>query len=256
MPESLSASPLGFSHFLEQSDMIGILVLGILIIMSAASWYEIVVKAWQQWRVRAAGRRFLDALEFARDYQDAENLFAGVSPKEPFGRVLAQGMDACQLLRSAAVRRGFEMTSPDDFIAAALERSVANEEYALEKGLSVLASVGATAPFVGLFGTVWGIYHALLSIGFSGQASLGQVAGPVGEALIMTACGLAVAIPAVLAYNAFVRANRNLVGKIENHAHRIFALLAVGNLPESRAHRVPALSAVEGQTEEKAKRSS
>jgi biopolymer transport protein ExbB len=252
MPESSSTSPLGFSHFLAQSDAIGLLVLGILLLMSAASWYEIVAKAWQQWRVRVAGRRFLDSLEGARDYQDAENLSARAAPKEPFGRVLAQGLEACRLLRSPAARRGFEMTSPDDFIGAALERSVANEEYALEKGLSILASVGSTAPFVGLFGTVWGIYRALLSIGFSGQASLGQVAGPVGEALIMTACGLAVAFPAVLAYNAFVRANRNLVGKIENHAHRIFALLAVGNLPESRAHRAPALSAVEKKAKRRA----
>ncbi|MDR2091770.1 MAG: MotA/TolQ/ExbB proton channel family protein [Azoarcus sp.] len=222
--------------------------------MSAASWYQIVVKAWQQWRVRAAGRRFLASLEDARDYQEAEEVFARTSPEEPFGRVLAQGMEACRQLRTPAARRGFEMTSPDDFVSAALERGVASEEYTLEKGLSVLASVGSTAPFVGLFGTVWGIYHALLSIGFSGQASLDQVAGPVGEALIMTACGLAVAIPAVLAYNAFVRANRNLIGRIEHHAHRVFALLAVGSVPESQARRVLALPATEEKTAGKAKR--
>ncbi|MDR0673421.1 MAG: MotA/TolQ/ExbB proton channel family protein [Zoogloeaceae bacterium] len=208
--------------------------------MSAASWFQIAVKAWQQWRVRKAGRRFLDALEAARDYREVENLFARKPPEDPFGRVLAQGMEACLLLRSLSARRGFEMVSPDDFINAALERSVAREEYALEKGISILASVGATAPFVGLFGTVWGIYHALLSIGSSGQASLDQVAGPVGEALIMTACGLAVAIPAVLAYNAFIRANRDLSGRMEHHAHRVFVLLAIGNLPEN--HHVVSLS--------------
>jgi biopolymer transport protein ExbB len=252
MPEPASASPLGFSHFLAQSDTVGLLVLAILILMSAASWYQIVVKAWQQWRVRAAGRRFLDALEAARDYQEAEEVFAHALPEEPFGRVLARGMEACRQLRSSAARRGFEMTSPDDFVSAALERGVASEEYALEKGLSVLASVGSTAPFVGLFGTVWGIYHALLSIGLSGQASLDQVAGPVGEALIMTACGLGVAIPAVLAYNAFARANRNLVGRIEHHAHRVFALLAVGSVPESQARRVFDLPAEEGKAKRRA----
>ncbi|MDR2366488.1 MAG: MotA/TolQ/ExbB proton channel family protein [Zoogloeaceae bacterium] len=220
--------------------------------MSAASWYQIVVKTWQQWRVRRASRRFLDTLETARDYRDVEDLFAQRSPEDPFGRVLAQGMEACLLLGSPSARRGFEMASPDDFINMALERSVTREEYALEKGLSVLASVGATAPFVGLFGTVWGIYHALLSIGLSGQASLNQVAGPVGEALIMTACGLAVAIPAVLAYNAFVRANRNLVGRIEHHAHRVFVLLALGNLPESRSGRVVSLAEARSGTKGRA----
>jgi biopolymer transport protein ExbB len=255
MSESSSVSPLGFSHFLEQSDTVGLMVLAILVFMSVASWYLIVAKAWQQWRVRAAGRRFLEALAGARDYQEAEELFARTPPREPFGRVLAQGMEACRLLQPTAARRGFEMTSPDDFVNAALERGVASEEYALEKGLSVLASVGSTAPFVGLFGTVWGIYHALLSIGLSGQASLDQVAGPVGEALIMTACGLAVAIPAVLAYNAFVRANRNLLGKIENHAHRVFVLLAVGGVPESQAQRVPPPpSLVVAEEKERAKR--
>ncbi|MDR1647469.1 MAG: MotA/TolQ/ExbB proton channel family protein [Zoogloeaceae bacterium] len=200
--------------------------------MSIASWYQIVLKTWQQWRVRAAGRRFLAALADARDYPAIEALFARTSPREPFGQILAQGLEACRLLASPAAHSGFALASPDDFIHATLERSIAREEYALEKGLSVLASVGSTAPFVGLFGTVWGIYHALLSIGFSGQAGLDQVAGPVGEALIMTACGLAVAIPAVLAYNAFVRANRNLTGRLEHHAHRVFALLAVGKVPK------------------------
>jgi biopolymer transport protein ExbB len=242
MPESPSPSPLGFGHFLEQSDTIGLLVLAVLSLMSAASWYQIIAKAWQQWRVRAAGRRFLDSLACARDYQEVEHLLAQTPPAEPFGRILAQGVEACQLLQPSAARRGFEMTSPDGFINATLERSIANEEYALGKGLSVLASVGSTAPFVGLFGTVWGIYHALLSIGFSGQAGLDQVAGPVGEALIMTACGLAVAIPSVLGYNVFVRVNHNLTERLESHAHRVFALLALGKAAESRAHRTFPLS--------------
>jgi biopolymer transport protein ExbB len=252
MPESSSASPLGFGHFLEQSDTVGVLVLAILILMSVASWYQIIVKTWQQWRLRVAGRRFLDALSRVRGYQEVEDMLAQTFPREPFGRILGEGVEACHLLKSSAVQRGFEMSSPDDFVNATLEKSVANEEYALEKGLSVLASVGSTAPFVGLFGTVWGIYHALLSIGFSGQAGLDQVAGPVGEALIMTACGLAVAIPAVLAYNAFVRANRNLTGRMENHAHRVFALLAIGRLTEKQDHRVVALSSVEDKAKRRA----
>jgi biopolymer transport protein ExbB len=237
MPESSSLP--GFGHFLEQTEAIGVFVLAVLVLMSVVSWCQIILKAWQQWRVRAASQRFLDALARARNAQEVEALLTEAPPEEPFGCILAEGLEACRLLRSSAARRAFTLTSPDDFIHSALEGGIANEEYALEKGLSILASVGSTAPFVGLFGTVWGIYHALISIGVSGQAGLDQVAGPVGEALIMTACGLAVAIPAVLAYNAFARANRNLVGKMENHAHRVFALLATGELPNPLPSTLP-----------------
>ena len=108
-------------------------------------------------------------------------------------------------------------------------RRVIDEETArLESGLTVLASVGSTAPFVGLFGTVWGVYHALVNIGMSGQGTLDKVSAPVGEALIMTALGLAVAIPAVLAYNAFVRRNRIVLAKLDGFAHDLFAFLSTG----------------------------
>jgi biopolymer transport protein ExbB len=94
--------------------------------------------------------------------------------------------------------------------------------------LAVLASAGSTAPFVGLFGTVWGIYHALMSIGLAGQASIDKVAGPIGEALIMTALGLAVAIPAVLGYNALVRANKAVLAKLNRFAHDLHAYYVTG----------------------------
>lgn len=143
--------------------------------------------------------------------------------------MFGEGLTACRMLKEGARgERAFEMAAPDDFVAAALARSVAREARRLDEGLTTLASVASSAPFVGLFGTVWGIYHALLSIGVSGQASLDQVAGPVGEALIMTACGLFAAIPAVLAHNAFTRLNRNIVGELESHAHDVFGLLALG----------------------------
>ena len=109
-----------------------------------------------------------------------------------------------------------------------MNRSIAEESAKLENGLTVLASVGSVSPFVGLFGTVWGIYHALASISQSGQATLDKVAGPVGEALIMTALGLAVAIPAVLAYNALVRSNRVLVSQIEHFGYELHTLLMTG----------------------------
>lgn len=110
-----------------------------------------------------------------------------------------------------------------ELMARALGHAVNAEMARLESGLTLLASVGATAPFIGLFGTVWAVYHALAGIGLSGRSTLESVAGPVGEALIMTALGLAVAIPAVLAYNALGRANRLLVSRLESLAHDLYA---------------------------------
>jgi biopolymer transport protein ExbB len=121
-----------------------------------------------------------------------------------------------------------ELADVGDFIADSLALGVSSEQERLESGLAALAAVGSTAPFVGLLGTVWGIYHALIAIGVAGQGSLDKVAGPVGEALVMTALGLAVAIPAVLAYNAFVRATRRAAGELQAFAHEMLAFLATG----------------------------
>ena len=109
-----------------------------------------------------------------------------------------------------------------------MRRVIDEETSRFESGLTVLASVGSTAPFVGLFGTVWAVYHALVNIGMSGQGTLDKVAGPTGEALIMTALGLLVAVPAVLAYNAFVRHNRVVLARLDAFAHDLFAVLTTG----------------------------
>ncbi len=236
MSETLPVTmPFGLSHFLEQTDTVGIVVLGVLALMSVVSWYLILLKAWQQIRLKAASEHFLTLFFDLSTFRDAEGLIGRNPVEEPYGRVLEKGIVACCLLKRPDEKRGFDMAAPDDFVSAALHTAIAEEEREREKGLSILASVGSTAPFVGLFGTVWGIYHALLAIGFSGQASLDRVAGPVGEALIMTACGLAVAIPAVLAYNAFVRINRQWNGELESYAHRVFGLLALGRMETSAA---------------------
>jgi biopolymer transport protein ExbB len=110
-----------------------------------------------------------------------------------------------------------------------MRRMIDEETASFESGLTVLASIGSTAPFIGLFGTVWGVYHALVAIGMSGQGTLDKVAGPVGEALIMTALGLAVAIPAVLAYNFAVRRNRVVLAQLDSFAHDLFAFLTTGS---------------------------
>jgi biopolymer transport protein ExbB len=134
--------------------------------------------------------------------------------RAPFER-LEQSAAAARARGEEAVRRALEV--------ALLEETVRHES-----GLTALASVGSTAPFIGLFGTVWGVYHALVAIGLSGQGTLDRVAGPVGEALIMTALGLAVAIPAVLAYNAFVRSNRLVLAKLDAFAHDLHAVITTG----------------------------
>jgi biopolymer transport protein ExbB len=115
-----------------------------------------------------------------------------------------------------------------DWITRSLQASMDEAQARMQGGLAILASVGSTAPFVGLFGTVWGIYHALTAIGTSGQASIDRVAGPVGEALIMTALGLAVAIPAVLAYNALVRGNKGLMLQMGRFAQDLHTYLVTG----------------------------
>jgi len=117
-----------------------------------------------------------------------------------------------------------------EFITRALRNGIDQETTRVENGLTLIASAGSAAPYIGLLGTVWGIYHALIQIGLSGQGTLDKVAGPVGEALIMTAVGLAVAIPAVLAYNAFVRRNRIWLARLETFAHDLFILTTVGDI--------------------------
>ncbi|MDR1934437.1 MAG: MotA/TolQ/ExbB proton channel family protein [Candidatus Accumulibacter sp.] len=231
---NLSESAFGFSHFLAQADAVGLATFAVLALMSVASWYLIAVKGWQAAALRRRRRAFLAAFRRVRHPAEARQLWERGGADDPFARLLGEGLLACRLVgQTASDERAFAMAAPDDFVAAALERGVANESRRLEGGLAALASIAATAPFVGLLGTVWGIYHALLSIGISGQASLDKVAGPVGEALTMTACGLFVAIPAVLAYNAFVRLNRGLCGELENHAHEVFGLLGIGRQASS-----------------------
>jgi biopolymer transport protein ExbB len=224
------------AHFLTQTDVVGLCVLGILVVMSLLSWYLIALKSWRHVVVRARSRAFLAEFQQARQPIDVERLRMRAGADNPFSRLLGEGLSACQTLREAekeSGRRpdapGFVLSAQDDYISAALAHGVGREVHRLENGMTALASIASSAPFVGLFGTVWGIFHALRSIALSSQASLDKVAGPVGEALIMTACGLFVAIPAVLAYNAFTRLNRTLTGDMESHAHAVFGLLGLGS---------------------------
>jgi biopolymer transport protein ExbB len=200
----------GFAHFLSQADGMAQFILLVLLTMSVASWYLILSRLAQSWSRRRRSRDFLDGFAGSS---------APVKADEPFGRL------AVTAFRSA--NRVKESARPEH-VSRSLRRALDTEAARLESGLTLLASVASAAPFVGLFGTVWGIYHALLAIGLSGHAGLEQVAGPVGEALLMTAFGLSVAIPAVLAYNAFQRGNRVLQTELDGFAHDLHALLVDG----------------------------
>ena len=211
--------------FIAQGGLVSITVALVLLVMSLASWYLIFVKSYQLVTLRRA------AIKFSEHFWQASSLELALNNQarsNPLSRLASQAVEAAEHHQQHASKRLADACNRDEFIARAMRRTISRETAKLESGLSVLASVGSVSPFVGLFGTVWGIYHALASISMSGQATLDKVSGPVGEALIMTALGLAVAIPAVLAYNALVRGNRNLLGLLENFAHDLHILLTTG----------------------------
>jgi biopolymer transport protein ExbB len=154
----------------------------------------------------------------------------GSEENNPFREVATKGQQALTHLKTGAAQTELsQQLDTSDWVTRGLQNAIDDEVGKLQSGLAILASVGSTSPFVGLFGTVWGIYHALMQIGMAGQATIDKVAGPIGEALIMTALGLAVAIPAVLGYNALVRANKSIVARMNRFAHDLHALLVTGS---------------------------
>jgi len=214
--EQLAAS--GILGILVQADAVQKTTALLLLIMSVATWYLILAKSWTLWCVHRRGFRSLQAFWGAADSEAALKAMGADSRGDPFRGLAGTALDVART--EAAARRSSGLA---ERVSRSLRRSARRSMAQLESGLGVLASVGATAPFIGLFGTVWGIYHALIGIGFTGQATIDKVAGPVGEALIMTAFGLAVAIPAVLAYNFAVRANRHIAAELDAFAHDLHA---------------------------------
>ena len=216
---------LGFAHFLTHADAVGKGVLAVLLLLSVASWYLIVTRTLANWLARQRADAFLARFWQARSLADvaglpADNAFVALTRRATEAAAEAQHQGEANL----AVAGGLA-----EYLTRVLHNEVDREAAAVESGLTVLASAGSAAPYIGLFGTVWGIYHALVQIGMSGQGTLDKVAGPVGEALIMTALGLAVAIPAVLAYNAFNRRNRLWLAQLESFAHDLYVLQTVKN---------------------------
>lgn len=227
----------GFGHFLLQADGLGKFLLAVLLVMSAASWYLIVTKSLAGWLVRRRSRAFLEFFWNAPSLAAVAAHVEQHHPADPFSHLAYHGIVASRHHDKHGVSRLNEAGGAAEFITRSLRKTIDEETARLESGLTILASVGSTAPFVGLFGTVWGVYHALVAIGMSGAGTLDKVAGPVGEALIMTGLGLAVAIPAVLGYNALVRANRVLLARLDAFAHDLYAFLATGERVVERADR-------------------
>ena len=197
--------------------------LGLLILFSIVTWSIIAIKLWQYWRDGKDNRVFNESFWAAGEWQQAAR-FSGEMP----GNQAHLAQSGFAELRDAQQQGGDmkHLGSPQDGLERSLRQTVQNLQHKLEGGLAVLASIGSTAPFVGLFGTVWGIMHALTEISKTGSASLDVVAGPIGEALIATAIGIATAIPAVLAYNFFLRRMKLSLANLENFAHDFMRLAA------------------------------
>jgi biopolymer transport protein ExbB len=223
---------LGFAHFLAHADWVARGILLLLAVASIGTWYLIAIKAVALLRQRRASRHFMARFWQAATPEEIAREASLSAGRDPFSHLVQCGFEAAESLRADPAGRPRALVTgaaPDEFLTRALKRAIDGERKCMEYGQTYLASVASSAPFVGLFGTVWGIYHALIAIGVSGQGTLDKVAGPVGEALIMTGLGLAVAIPAALAYNFFVRSTRNSLAELNSFAHDVFALLAIGD---------------------------
>lgn len=228
MHSTSALNQMGFGNLLTQADGVALGVLILLLLMAVFSWYYIVTKALRAFAIRRRAESVMSGFWEAASLADGVRLLEAEHKSEPFSKVALDGLNAAHHHQRHTGGRLGEAMGRGEFIERALRKAIARETGKLETGLTFLATVGSTAPFVGLFGTVWGIYHALIRIGASGEASLDAVAAPVGEALIMTALGLAVAVPAVLGYNFLVRSNRVIIASFDNFAHDLHQYLTTG----------------------------
>ena len=219
---------MGFDHLITQLDFVGWVVFITLLVMSLMSWYWIIINAVKNMRMRGRGERVMGTFWETPNAQDAIRFMEEQPSSEPFSKIALDAAQAAAHHQRHDGSRLAESLNRSEFVDRALRQAVTRESSRLQSGLTVLATTGSTAPFVGLLGTVWGIYRALIKIGASGDASISAVAGPVGEALIMTAIGLFVAIPAVLAYNFFVRLNRVTNNQFDTFAHDLHDFFATG----------------------------
>jgi biopolymer transport protein ExbB len=214
-------NPYGLQALWTQSDFVAKAVLVLLALMSIGSWYIIITKLIEQTRI---GRQGKDA---AKKFWNAGSVNQGaevLTKDSPYRFIAEAGIEATGRHEGLLQHIAF-----NDWVTLGIQRAIERVQASLQDGLAFLATVGSTAPFVGLFGTVWGIYHALTAIGVAGQASIDKVAGPVGEALIMTAIGLGVAVPAVLGYNWLVRRNKTALDSVRAFGNDLHSVLLAQN---------------------------
>ena len=215
------ANPYGLEALWSQGDFVARGTLIIMIIMSMGSWYIIFTKLFEQGKMMKSYKAIGDQFWKAGSMKQAATTLDEASA---FRYIAEQGVKADDHHEGTLV----EAIDRHTWISMSIDRAVGNIQSRLQDGLAFLATVGSTAPFVGLFGTVWGIYHALTAIGISGQASIDKVAGPVGEALIMTAFGLAVAVPAVMGYNWLIRRNKTVMEGVKAFSGDVHNVLLAG----------------------------
>lgn len=210
-------NPYGIKAMLEHGDFVSKGTLAILVIMSMGTWYILIVKLFEQYRLMKESNEVGEAFWAAGSLQQGID---GLKEASAFRFIAESGVKATS--HHSGLMGNVDL---NEWITMSIQRASENVQNRTQDGMSFLATVGSTAPFVGLFGTVWGIYHALTAIGIAGQASIDKVAGPVGEALIMTAIGLAVAVPAVLAYNWLVRRNKVAMERVRAFSADLHSVL-------------------------------
>ncbi|WP_415513002.1 MotA/TolQ/ExbB proton channel family protein [Acetobacter papayae] len=215
------ANPYGLGALWSNGDVIARGVLLIMLLMSLGTWYIMITKFIEQARLFTAGKEAVRRFWTKRSIQEGA---ASLTKASPFRYIAETGIAAAEH-HEGTMQESIDLHS---WTGMSIQRAVNNTQNNLQKGLAFLGTVGSTSPFIGLFGTVWGIYHALTAIGIAGQASIDKVAGPVGESLIMTAIGLATAVPAVLGYNLLVRRNKGAMDQVRDFADDLQSILIGG----------------------------
>jgi biopolymer transport protein ExbB len=221
-------TPFGIANLWLEGDAITRFVAIVLLTCSIVTWVILLTRFWELRNLRKL-RPELDQFWHASSYEQGLQSFS--NPRmNPYYQIAKSATDASihHQSQSSDRRELLQTLNYSEWMARSIKNGIDNISASLQKGLTFLGSTGAVAPFIGLFGTVWGIYHALISISSSGSAQIDQVAGPIGEALIMTALGLAVAIPAVLGFNAINRANKLLVAELNRFGNDLLAYFVTG----------------------------
>ncbi|WP_322044128.1 MotA/TolQ/ExbB proton channel family protein [Paraburkholderia sp. J67] len=229
----MATTSIGIGALWAQSDIVIKCVAAGLLAMSIASWYVIVTRAFAQWRERALASRAARVFWLAPSLAEGAQAIGGDARGNAYVDLARTALDA-SAQHERATQAGRVPPALTDWLTRALHECIARRQTRVQSGLPLLATISSSAPFIGLFGTVWGIYHALMTIGATGQASIGEVAGPVGETLVMTAFGLAVAIPASLAYNALLRGNKTAIGALSGFGFDVLDAIVAGERLDSQ----------------------